>query len=327
MIRLLLSQIAAVALVAACATPAPESAPLPTPVPAPKPEPVRLPTPGPATPAVKAQAQKLAQGAAEQLEEGRVEEARTVLNEAIGMDPGNKLAASLLKQLTADPAATLGHESFSYAVRPGDTLSKIAGRFMGDIYQFYILGRYNNIEVPKQLQAGQTIRVPGRAPPPEPAPPVDKRPAEPRGSDAKKAKVTERKPAASRTEAASPTPLTTKPAAVASPEQPISAGERSYQKGLQALRDGDKERAYAAFVAAANADPDHPDARTRANQLREQLIQARYRNCVSAFSQQDMDAAISWCDRALELDPRNQPAKLKRQQAIELQERLKAMKK
>jgi tetratricopeptide (TPR) repeat protein len=49
-------------------------------------------------------------------------------------------------------------------VKPGDTLSKIAAAYLNDPYQFYILARYNGISVPRNLHAGQVIKVPGTAP-------------------------------------------------------------------------------------------------------------------------------------------------------------------
>ena len=97
---------------------------------------------------------------------------------ALVADPNNRLAQSLLKQIQADPLATLGRESFVYRVQPGESLSRIAQRFLGDIHQFYILARYNDIKVPRQLQGGQVIRIPGKAPPP-PAPSPIKGPPTP----------------------------------------------------------------------------------------------------------------------------------------------------
>ncbi len=116
-------------------------------------------------------AQRQAVAAAEMLELGNEDQATAELQRALVADPSNRLAQSLLKQIQADPMATLGRESFSYRVQPGESLSRIAQRFLGDVHQFYILARYNDIKVPRQLQGGQTIRIPGKAPPPPPAAP------------------------------------------------------------------------------------------------------------------------------------------------------------
>ena len=104
---------------------------------------------------------------ADLLEAGNETEARSEIDRALALDPNNKLAQNFQRQMTVDPTTALGAEFFTYTVRPGETLSRIAGRFMGDIYAFYLLARYNDVKVPKQVSSGQTIRVPGKMPPPE----------------------------------------------------------------------------------------------------------------------------------------------------------------
>lgn len=116
-----------------------------------------------------AASQKQATSAIELLEAGNEEQATAELQRALQADPNNKLAASLLRQIQSDPVAVLGRESFAYRVQPGESISRIAQRFLGDVHLFYILSRYNDLKVPKQLHAGQMIKVPGKAPPP-PAP-------------------------------------------------------------------------------------------------------------------------------------------------------------
>ncbi len=118
----------------------------------------------PVTPVTMQNAQRQATSAIDMLEAGQEEQALAELQRALQGDPNNRLAQSLLRQIQADPVAVLGRESFPYRVQPGESLSKIAQRFMGDLYQFYILARYNDIRVPRQVQAGQMIKVPGKAP-------------------------------------------------------------------------------------------------------------------------------------------------------------------
>lgn len=158
------------ALVACVTQPTKEAVPTAAPEPyAPPPAPVEVPKPPPpapkiVTPAQQQEAQRVALKVADILAEGNVEEAQVEIERALALDPENKLALSFLRQLSADPIKELGSEHFAYTVKPGETLSKIAGRFMGDIFQFYILARYNDIAVPRRVPAGQTIRVPGKAP-------------------------------------------------------------------------------------------------------------------------------------------------------------------
>jgi len=116
------------------------------------------------------QVNKTVSNAIELLEAGNEDQASIELQRVLQTEPGHKLAQNLLRQIKDDPVAMLGRESFSYRVQPGESLSKIAGRFLNDVHQFYVLARYNDIKVPRQLAGGQLIRVPGKAPPPAPAP-------------------------------------------------------------------------------------------------------------------------------------------------------------
>jgi LysM repeat protein len=235
----------------------------------------------------KAQAQELALHAAKLLDEGRESEARAELQKAQALDHENALAKNLMFQITApDPVAVLGTKSFKYTVRPGDTLSKIADVYLKDQYKFYILARYNNINPPRSLGAGQVIQIPGTAsipPSPAPAPPL------PVGADATKA----------------------------------GASERLYQEGQQAQRDGDKDRAYDLFMQAAKADPKDQRARSAADQLRPDLVAMHDRKAREAYRRQDLATSIKEWDRVLDLDPNNSTARLERRRAEELAENLK----
>lgn len=164
---------------ASCAQPTvapkPQAAPAPVPAVAPAPQPAPPPPPAapavpegptPGSPAAVQLAQRATTAAIELLELGNEDQAAAELQRAVHADPSNKLAHNLLKQVQTDPLELLGRESFSYRVQPGESLSRIAQRFLGDVHLFYALARYNDIRVPRQLQGGQTIKVPGKAPPP-----------------------------------------------------------------------------------------------------------------------------------------------------------------
>jgi LysM repeat protein len=170
-----ISPLLAALLVAACAAPpyksasqqpsSPATSAVPqVPVPAAATEPPSVPA-GPVLDSPQA-IQRTLSSAVENLEFGREEAAVEELQRVLQADPGQRLALSLMRQIKDDPQALLGRESFSYQVKPGESLSAIAGRFLRDVYMFYGLARYNDIKVPRQLAGGQTIRVPGKAPPP-----------------------------------------------------------------------------------------------------------------------------------------------------------------
>ena len=293
--------------------PAAEAAPVPAAPPAP--EVVAAPAPsvptGPVSAAAQQQAQRSAMTAVGMLETGHEDDARTELQRALATDPNNKLAQNLMRQITSDPMATLGRESFSYTVRPNESLSMIAGRYLGDIYSFYILARYNGIAVPRQVAGGQTLRIPGkerapapvvatresRPPAPAPAPRVEKEPE--------------------RTEP--PPPAAVAPAA---PPEPTPA-ERALRAGEAAERGGNLEVAMVEYRKAASLNEAGADARVE--RVRKQLVQRYSLNARTAFAKQDLDGAIRAWDQVLGVDPANETARLERQRTLSLKDKAKKL--
>lgn len=281
-----------VGLVVACASPKPPAEPV---LPGPGAAGAQMGPPEPAAPGVPAsaaaqvQAQKEAQAAVEQLEDGHEDEARALLRKAVNLDPNNKLAVSLLRQLNLDPVSLFGRESFSYTVKPGESLSRIAGHFMGDIYLFYGLARYNDIKVPKQVAGGQVIRVPGRAPAAE-----EREPARP----------------------------TVKPAPKPSRQAPPPAVVVPVVPAVPAVVPVPPvvEPAPAPAVDTAAA------AKAKAEAQRQKLIEQHTQKARASLARQDLDGAIANWSKVLELEPGNDTARLERQKAIALKEKVKALK-
>jgi tetratricopeptide (TPR) repeat protein len=233
--------------------------------------------------AEKRQAQDLALRAAILLDEGKEPEANAELAKARQLDPENALAKTLHDSTTVDPATAIGRKTFRYTVKSGERLSKIAEVYLKDQYKFYLLARYNNIPVPRNLRAGQVILVPGTGPiatpPPRPAP-VE--------------------------------------ASVGRPLGPSQAGGL-YEEGQTALKAGHKDKAYDLFNKAARSDP---RAKEEADRLRPELVQIHDRRAREAYRRQDLDICIQEWDRVLELDSQNEIARLERQRAFELKTRL-----
>lgn len=268
-----------------------------------EPEPSRAPLPAAPVPATtQQQATKIAIAAAGMLESGHEEQAKTELQRALAADPNNKLALNLMRQITApDPVAVLGRESFNYVVRPNDSMSGIAGRFLGDIYSFYILARYNGIAVPRLVSGGQVLRIPGKAPPPS----VAREPAR-------------ESPAASLPPPPPPTVVTAPPP----PPEP-TPGERAMRAAESAERAGDLDRALGEYRKAATLE--QPGAEAKADQLRKQLVLRYSLNARTAMAKQDLDGAIRGWERVLAIDPNNDTAKLERQRALALKEKIKKL--
>ena len=98
------------------------------------------------------------------LQQGEFERARVGLVQLVQHGgTGQATARSLLRQLDTDPVELLGPRHFNYTVQAGDTLGGLAAQHLGDPLQFVALARYNQVERPALLQAGQILRIPQHA--------------------------------------------------------------------------------------------------------------------------------------------------------------------
>ncbi|WAC71419.1 LysM domain-containing protein [Roseateles sp. SL47] len=251
--------------------------------------------------------------AVDMLEAGQEDQARAEIQRALAVDNANKLANSLMRQITGDPVQMLGKESWSYTVRPNDTLSRIAGRFMGDIYSFYLLARYNDIKVPARVAGGQVLRIPGKAPPPGS---LDPQPAPGRGRNT---------PAPAPQPAATPAPSPAPAAAPApAPAPELSAGEKAMRNGEAWERSNRLDRALDEYKRAASMD--QPGAQAKVETVRKKLTDRYTLAARTAFAKQDLAGSIKAWDNVLELDPGNEVAKLERQKAVALKAKVDQLK-
>ena len=177
------------------------------------------------------------------LNDGQREQARAEAVELLKQEPGNTLAQSLFDQIDKDPKLLLGEMNYPYRMQPGDSLSVVAQRFLGDRFLFYALARYNNLEKPGAAEVGQTILIPGV---PSKAPP---RPARPARQESDEAAVEARLRRSAPAPAPSPAPVA--PRTVRDPGR--AAGLRG--QALAALNGGAADRAVALLRQAAALDP------------------------------------------------------------------------
>lgn len=101
--------------------------------------------------------------AIDRLGSGQLDDAKRDLQAVLKQSPKNATAASLLKQIETDPAALLGKPGETYVVVAGDTMSELAGRFLGDPMLFYALSRYNGLAAPNTLSEGRVLNLPAMA--------------------------------------------------------------------------------------------------------------------------------------------------------------------
>ena len=268
------------------ATPAASDKGTPAATPAPEPAPAPEPLPAALSPQ---EAQRTLAGALDLLQAGQEDAAEAELRRLLQGDPNNRLAQSLFRQIKEDPVALLGRESFAYRVQPGESLSRIAQRFLGDVHMFYALARYNNIKVPKTLSGGQSIRVPGKAPPPG---------------------------AASASPPPAPAPVATPPTA-ALPIGAPTAGPVATPPAAAPLPPK-AEPAPAPETAEAAAARVKRETQAKVTRLT--------REARAAYAKQDLDGALRNWDAVLEIDPDNRIAPLERQKVLDLKEKLRKVK-
>lgn len=93
---------------------------------------------------------------------GEERQARVELRAVLEAQPNNNVARRLMDQIERDPDELLAGAPRAYTVRQGETMSVLAERFQGDALLFYALARYNRLDAPDQLAAGQTLMIPRR---------------------------------------------------------------------------------------------------------------------------------------------------------------------
>lgn len=168
------------------------------------------------------------------LDDGKTGSAKKRINAGLKKSPNDPALMVLQDSLTRKPAELLGPESYPYTVRPGETMAGLAQRFLGNRLKFYQLSRYNGIDVPSSLQAGQVLNIPG-----QPASRVQQSPHAP-------AKAAPRD---------KPRAATAAPAAPTRSSANAAAALQARSAGLAALNGGQPGRAVSLLSRAATLDP------------------------------------------------------------------------
>ncbi|HEX8381916.1 MAG TPA: LysM domain-containing protein [Sphingomonas sp.] len=184
------------------------------------------------------------------LDQGDGETARKRVAAALKRDPMDASLQVLRDSLDRDPVDLLGPTNYSYTVRPGDTMTGLAERLLGNRLKSYQLARYNGVEKPAELAPGRVLRIPGNAPVARKADA-----AEPR-RDAKRRPDAPARPALATPKARStPGPAAT----VAKSRAADPGGARAARAaGLAALNQGQVSRAVGLLRRAATLDPANP---------------------------------------------------------------------
>jgi len=95
-----------------------------------------------------------------------------------------------------------------------------------------------------------------------------------------------------------------------------------YQDGLRYEKQNAMIDAHDSFVAALKVWPDHDPAQMALAKVTPIVAEIYYREARTAFQKQDLDTALEYYNKTLEIDPNHEPAKLERQRTIQLQKKL-----
>ncbi len=96
----------------------------------------------------------------DRLERGETRQARDLLVRLRDQTPDSEVVEWFLHQIDAPVEELVPGPYRRVKVAPGDSLSQIAARELGDPLLFYALARLNGIETPARIPAGTWVRIP-----------------------------------------------------------------------------------------------------------------------------------------------------------------------
>jgi LysM repeat protein len=182
------------------------------------------------------------------LNNGEQGNAQKRISTALKSDALNPSLLVLRDSIEHKPEELLGPKSFPYVTQPGDTMSNLAEKFLGNRLKAYQLARYNGIEKPALLEAGRTLRIPRQA-----AQPAATTPRPQTKAAAPRPQIAAPPRPAAAPQAAAPKAAAPKAAAA----NPVAA-RQARTAGLAALNQGKPARAVSLLSRAAALDPDNP---------------------------------------------------------------------
>jgi len=94
------------------------------------------------------------------LQQGDSAKADVELKAYLAEVPNSAPARNLVTQIETPLETLYPADSFNVQLGQNETLSSLAGIYLGDVLGFYGLARYNGIENPSRVSAGQTIKIP-----------------------------------------------------------------------------------------------------------------------------------------------------------------------
>jgi tetratricopeptide (TPR) repeat protein len=94
------------------------------------------------------------------LEKGKPEQARMELVLYLENQPNSEIGSDLLQQIDLPPQQYFPEEYTQVMLDSGVSLSGLAKLYLGSVYKFHALAKYNGLLKPSDLTAGQAIKIP-----------------------------------------------------------------------------------------------------------------------------------------------------------------------
>lgn len=259
------------------------------------------------------------------LQDGSVDSARHHLESYLEDTPKSRVAKNLIAQIDTPIAEYFPEEHFTVTLARGESLSSVAKTYLNDALKFYALARYNQIDKPAQVVAGQSIRVPATASA------IAAREAlnAPANNTESAAEVQDVVEAATPVAAQDPQDAvqgaTSDVAVDAVQEQTADTEADLLTLAETAANSGDFASAIDLARRARQNAADDPAVEARIRALESRAAEYHYQQAVSAFSRQDLSATISHADAVLDIDPGHTNARVYKTRALELQQKLEAL--
>jgi tetratricopeptide (TPR) repeat protein len=192
------------------------------------------------------------------LENGRPGPARAELLLYLQEKPKSAIGRDMMAQIDLPATEYFPEDYREIQLAPGQSLSTLAEAYLGSVYQFYALAKYNDIDKPRNLRTGQTLRIPltevslevfaardsGEAPAPAAATGDAAKPKAPGQASADKVKAV----------------AEVEKAGAVAPAEAVDV-EQLHREALNAYRAQDLDKAIGLWDQVLVLDPDHESAR------------------------------------------------------------------
>ena len=105
----------------------------------------------------------------------------------------------------------------------------------------------------------------------------------------------------------------------------LIAARQNYDRGVTLSKQNKPVQAYDSLLKAVNLRPDYLEAKQELDRVRTEAAEYYHREALVQFRRQNLDEAIGIWDKALAIDPNYENARLYKQRAIELKQRIDAV--